>query len=581
MKKYFQCSILFILPFLTSISNKSYAGNQNDTIIFAYPIEEPIELSANFGELRVNHFHGGLDFRTGGTEGKPVFAVAEGYISRIRIDSKGYGNQLFITHPNGYISSYSHLQHFNDRITKYIQDIQSKREQNLIDITVPQADLPVKCCEMIALSGNTGSSRGPHLHFELIEQATGKEINPLKFYTNIKDDKNPQILNIKLYPLDDESYVNNSNAEKICQAVRKPPAHDYSLASPISVYGNIGFAIQGYDHMSSFAHIFGYYSIQLSMDNTLVYEQAMDEISPTNQRTINSYIDYAHFIRTKNYFQKTFVDPNNKLTFYKKLNNNRGVINFTDSGIHTMSFVVKDYKGNSSRLNFTVSVKQGTAKNHVQHEGFFFPCSQRNTYKTDNFKVIFGAGSMYDDFYFKFKIDSVTPVKHALSPIISLQDASTPINDSVILSIKVKTSVPEKYKSKLLIAEHIGKNGTIPTGGRFDSGFVSVSIHSFGKYVVIIDTAPPGVQPLKIYDRQILTSKSAMFFKVWDGLSGIGKFNMWIDNSWVIMYYDQKSGLLSHWFDPSKMEYGKWHKCKLIVEDTRRNAKVTEFTFFK
>jgi hypothetical protein len=557
-----------------------FAGKP-DTTIFALPLEEPVDLSANFGELRANHFHGGLDFRTGGQEGKQVFSIADGYISMIRIDSKGYGLQLFITHPNGYMSSYAHFLRFNDKIAKYIQEYQILHEQNMLFIKIPAGALPVKRCEMIGLSGNTGSSRGPHVHFEITELSTGKIVNPLQFFPSLKDNRKPIINNIGVYPMDDNSTVNGTNKDVVYPASRKSVNQDYGIIQPITVSGSIGFSIQATDYMNNYAHIFGIYKVQLFQDSVLVYEHKMDKVEPWEQRCINSFIDYPYYLRTKNFLQKTFVEPNNKLGFYSKVNENRGVIPYVEEGTHRMMFVVTDYHGNFTKMKFTINVRRPAQMPHREYVGIFFPCNKENVYKTNGFKAVFPKGAVFKDLYFTYSIDSVTKLIRGCSPIYKIVDGNTPIRDSVQISIKVNKSIPEKYLKKLTIAQYLGPNSTSPIGGRYDTGYVTAPVRSFARYVVILDTLPPVVQPLKVYDRVNLSAIAGLFFRIGDNLSGVKNFNLWIDGVWSIMYNDSKKSTIEHWFDPARMEYGKWHTAKLEVTDNRGNTKTLEFTFYK
>jgi len=571
--------LTLILFFILS-SLFSFAGKV-DTTIFALPLEEPIDLSANFGELRYNHFHGGLDFRTGGVEGKQVFSVADGYVSMIRIDSKGYGQQLFITHPNGYMSSYAHLLRFSDKIAKYIQEYQIIHEQNILFIKIPPGALPVKRCEMIALSGNTGSSRGPHVHFEITELSTGKIVNPLQFYPSIKDGRKPIINSICVYPMDDYSTVNGTNKEEVFVASRKNTNQDYGIIQPLTVSGSIGFSIQATDFMNNYSHVFGIYKVQLYKDSVLIYEHKMDKIEPWEQRCINSFIDYPYYLKTKNFLQKTFIESNNNLGFYSKVNDNHGVVPFVEEGTHRMIFVVTDYHGNSTKMKFTVNVHRPAQMPHRETVGVFFDCKKENVYKTKGFKAVFAKGTLFKDDYFTYSVDSVTKLSRSCSPIYKIMNGNIPIRDTVQISIKVKKQYPQNYLKKLTIVQYLGPNATSPVGGKYDTGYVTAPIRNFARYVVILDTVPPVIQPLKPYDRANLTTIAGLFFKIGDNLSGVADFKLWIDGKFSIMYLDSKKSMIEHWFDPSRMEYGKWHTAKLVVDDNRGNAKTYNFTFFK
>ena len=157
---------LIIIPFLFFIS-VSMAQNSYPQDYFQSPLEIPLILSGTFAELRSNHFHSGLDIKTQQQSGLKVMAAASGFVSRIKVSHFGYGKALYITHPNGYTTVYAHLQNFNPEIDAYIKHRQYKNESYEIELFPKAGELLVNNGDIVAYSGNTGGSGGPHLHFEI------------------------------------------------------------------------------------------------------------------------------------------------------------------------------------------------------------------------------------------------------------------------------------------------------------------------------------------------------------------------------------------------------------------------------
>jgi len=257
---------LFIIQFLISIGF-SQTLEQYPKDYFRSPLDIPLLLSGNFGELRNNHFHSGLDIKTQGVEGQKVYAVADGFVSRIRIMPIGYGKIIYITHPNGYTSAYAHLQQFKGELAKEVKRYQYANETFEMDYYPPDTLLKVKKGDVVALSGNSGSSGGPHLHFEIRETVSEYAVNPLLFGFDIKDDVKPVIKSISVFPLNDTSYVNNRNATQEFGIIGSNGNYQLSNNVIITAYGQIGVGINTYDQQSGASNQNGVYSIMLFDNN--------------------------------------------------------------------------------------------------------------------------------------------------------------------------------------------------------------------------------------------------------------------------------------------------------------------------
>ena len=335
-----------------------FSTNKYPITDFRQPLDiMPPALAGSFGEIRGNHFHSGIDFRTNQREGYPVYAVADGYISRLRVQNSGFGQALYLNHPNGYTTVYGHLQRFAPKIAAVLKNLEYEQKSFEID-EFPEATLiPVRKGEVIAWSGNRGSSGGPHLHFEIRDTKTEETINPQFFGINIPDNIPPVIHSLYVYRLNGKTF--NESTSK--QAIGITGASGkYKALAPVSLTGEVGFGIVVTDRHNGLSGTNGVYSIQLELDGKMIYTSALERFSFENSKAINSHIDYPTYINTKRSIQKSFVDPGNPLKIYSGLVNG-GKINFNDGASHQLRYIITDSKGNASILPFTVNA--GTAPN--------------------------------------------------------------------------------------------------------------------------------------------------------------------------------------------------------------------------
>ena len=562
--------IIFLLLFISikdSKAQKVYSNNKYPLTDFRQPLDiVPPALAGSFGELRSNHFHSGTDFRTNQRIGYPIYAVADGYISRLRVQNSGFGLAIYINHPNGFTSVYGHLSRFNPKIGQEVKDIQYRNKSYEID-EFPNADLlPVRKGDIIAYSGNTGSSGGPHLHFELRDTKSEATINPQLLGIQIPDNIPPIISAMYVYRLNEQPF-NEFTPKQYFQVAGSNGKYSLNKVKTINLSGEIGFGIIATDKHNGMSGINGVYAIELQLDGKTIFTSALERFSFENSRAINSHIDYPAYITFKRSIQKSFVDPGNPLQIYSSLVNNGRII-FTDGKLHQLNYILTDSKGNKSTLAFNV---QADAKSIINtpppKPGITFSFSKTNEFVNEDIKVVLPKGTLYNDLNFIYK-------KLPNSSFHQVQNTLTPLHTGFELWIKADSSIL-KYQAKALIVN----SNRSSQGGYFENGFVKATPKTFGNFAIAIDTIAPNIIPINIAEGRNMNSLSKMNFRISDNLSGIKSFNGYIDGKWVLMEFDAKSASLWHSFD-ERTASGK-HSFELLVSDMKDNIKRYAIEFYK
>jgi len=567
--------LTFILLSALQVSGQQiFSGNKYPLVDFRAPLDiEPPALAGSFGELRSNHFHSGMDYRTNQREGYPVYAIADGYISRLRVQNSGFGLALYIDHPNGYTSVYGHLQRFNPKIAQQVKAIQYQKQTYEIDEFPNSLLIPVRKGDIIAYTGNTGSSGGPHLHFEIRDTKTEATINPQLFGLEIPDNIPPVISAMYVYRLNQKPF-NEFIPKQYFQVAGGAGNYRLNQVNTINLSSEVGFGIVATDRHNGASGLNGVYSIELELDGSPVYTSSLEKFLFENSKAINSHIDYPTYLNTKRSIQKSFVDPGNPLQIYSNLVNN-GRIEFTDGKLHKLKYTVTDGKGNKSTLSFNVQADSKAIINTPEPipGKLHFPYANVNEFNNEAVKVIIPKGSLYNDLDFVYK-QLPKPAVNSYSPVHQIHNNLTPLHTGFEIWIKPDSALM-KYKEKALIVN----TGRGSQGGYFEDGYVKAKPRNFGNYFISIDTIAPMITPVNISEGKRMTGISKASFKIRDNLSGIKSFNGYIDGKWVLMEFDTKTASLWHTFE-STLTPGK-HTLEVIVADMKDNTKNYSITFYK
>lgn len=572
----FFCSATLILALPSTIISSQTPKSGTGKVVypqnyFRSPLDIPLYLSGSFGELRPNHFHSGLDIKTNAKEGYPVYAIADGYVSRIRVQTVGFGNSIYVTHPNGYVSVYAHLKSYAPKIAAEAKRKEYEKESFEMDEMYSEpTGIKVRKGELIAFTGNTGSSGGPHLHFEIRDAITEVTINPALFGMPIEDNIKPVFTGAYVYP----TKGGTVNGQPL--RVRLPVTGQlgyYRATEVVKVKGKIGFGIEAYDMHNGSRNHNGLYSTDLRIDGKTVFYADLEKFGFDETRYINSFIDYGERIRTKKDIQKSFVDDGNKLSIYKNVDK-QGFVFFNDTATHKVEYIVRDAHGNVSTLSFSVKAENGARPplNTPFKPGITFPFQKENSFKNAEIDVRIPAYSLYDTIDFEYA--SGAKPANAYSKIHHIHNKYIPIQIPVELSIMADNSIIP-YKDKAVIVNERKRS----QGGNWVDGFVKTTIKEFGSFYVTLDTIAPSIKPITIAEGKNMALNAAILIRIGDNLAGVKSYTAKIDGQWRLMSFDAKSGVLAHYFDERTAE-GK-HYFELTITDYKQNTSTYSATFYR
>ena len=482
---------------------------------------EPV-LAGNYGELRPNHFHAGLDFKTQQTTGHAVHAVADGYVERVGINAYGYGLVLYVTHPDiERMTVYGHLETFNDEIWKKVRERQVKEELNNADLTFGPEELPVKKGDIIALSGNTGSSGGPHVHFEIrgLMSAPGADdeywYDPMPYFANkIKDTTPPKVSNLYIYSNPNTAFTK----------------HNQILNRTANAWGKVGFGIKAYDYMDGTSNKYGIKKVNLFCDNELIYKWNQEQFQYHEQRYTNSIIDYAEYTTMKSVVMKTFVETNNKLCMIDHTIGN-GIVDINEERAYHFRYELEDAHGNKSELNFTVN---GVKRDEPEQKIAGRLAEADKVFMIDSLGVNFRcpAGNLYTDADITFS-SYVSKSVQNLSPVFTIGSATIPLHSYCDLQIDLPDTITSG--NQLYIANLSGGSykceytpaQDIPFSSRVLPPTLKTKVRDFGSYVIRHDTDLPRISFVGNP-----TSNSVML-SITDASSGLERWKVYIDGKFV------------------------------------------------
>ncbi len=549
---------------------------------FNSPVDFPLSLSANFGELRTNSFHAGIDIRTGGVTGKKVRAAADGFVYRILVSPVGYGRALYIEHPNGYATVYGHLDQFNEEIEAYVKKEQYKQQTFSVNLNPPPNRFRFTQGDLIGYSGNSGSSFGPHLHFEIREAATQKPVNPLLFGFDVRDNLPPVLYTLAVYPMNHNSFVNGKSKPLYLPLKGARGKYHIQKRTPVEVYGDIGFGIETIDFLNDSPNRCGAWSVELLLDEKSVYRHELTRFSFGELRYINSHIDYAEKIINRRDIQRTFLQPNNRMSIYKH-HVNRGIGMFYNEGKTEVRVTVKDAYKNKAELFFrakTILPEQTDVPPPPRPDNFamLMRYDQPNRFTNSNVSVSVPAGALYDDLLFEHF--SSPPVNESLTPVYHIHNRFTPVHLNYNLSIAAP-DIPVHLQDKALIVNlNNSNNNPSPVNSRWSDGYIHGQTNLFGRFTIKVDTITPVIEPLNIVPGRDMSNRRMISFRITDDLSGISSYNGYIDGKWVLFEFDPKNDHLFYIFDDERIGRNKNRKLELIVTDRKENTSVYNVEFF-
>ena len=578
-----------IVPLLAILLFGSSNPNRYPQDYFRSPLGIPLSLAGSFAEMRSNHFHSGLDIKTNGRSGYRVYASADGWISRISVSSGGFGNAIYVTHPNGFMTVYAHLNRFSEPFSEYIKKLQYARESFSIDAFPTEGRFPVTKGDVIAFSGNSGSSSGPHLHFEVRDAATGWPENPLLFGFDVRDTRPPRIRRIKLYAMSDRSRLRirdtrtggwrtvRGNESVLLDVIRKNGEFRFSRADRIEATGEIGFGIQAYDYHDDSPNQLGAYKIELESNGSPIFTSKMERFSFNLTRHINAHIDYAEHVRNRRWIQRSHVLPGNQLPIYDAVE--RGVLHVVQGSTYDILYRISDAYGNEAvfpfQLHGDIKMDSSMLRPAEQLSDMTAVYNRPFTFERPGIVVKLSSKTLYDDTELHYDELSSGP-SNRYAPVHRVHDQDTPVQEPYSISIDGR-DVPERLRSRATLGR-VNNNGRMSyAGGSFRDGWVTSSVRSFGDYTITADTTAPSIRPINIWSGKNMSRSSNIRIRIRDNFSGIKHYRGTIDGEWALFVLDGKSGTVRYTFD-DRLRAGV-HELRLEVEDQLGNEQLYETTF--
>ncbi|WP_094745935.1 M23 family metallopeptidase [Vaginella massiliensis] len=517
---------------------------------FINPLGITNYLSGNFGELRTNHFHSGLDIKTQQREGLHVFAVGDGYISRINVSPTGYGNALYIDHPNGYTTVYAHLQRFNDEIAAYVRKHQYAKESFAVEIYPKVNELKVSQRDLIAFSGNTGGSGGPHLHFEIRDTKTEEPINPFFFGFDVPDSSKPSIVAMYVYPI--EGSVNGKNARS-----------SVAPGGIVNAEGRIGFGIKTYDKHNGAKNNNGTYKIDIFVDDEQIYGFTANRFAFDETRAINSVCDFKDIQKNNSWVYQSHVQQGNPLRLFSNLKD-YGTLKLEDK-TYKIKMVVTDYAGNSTSSTFSLNGKARPDVAKTTDGETRMSWNQNNEFAKDEIEIYFPEGVFYHDTSLSYQ--KVNGKYH-------IGDYYMPLHSYYTLTIDPSNTIPTAQLDKAMIVREYMKRGSwrkdyIKT--ELKNGKLVGETRDFGVFSIDLDVTKPSINPINVKNGSVFSSKNGIIrFKIKDTQSGIKEYKAYINEKWILAEYDKKVDLLTIDLNKEGVENGS-HQLELTVKDEKNN----------
>ena len=529
--------------------------------LYQSPIGFEISLAGNFGEPRPHHFHGGIDIKTDGVEGKAIYSIGDGYVSRVTVGKFGFGNAVYVTHPEGYTSVYCHLKSFSPRIKAAMRRWQYAHQTCEGDAQLSPMDCPVSQGQLIALSGNTGHSTGPHLHLEIHDTETWNMLDPLDFIGDLVNDTvPPQAHSLMACPQQGEGVFNQSTSRQIF------PISGHSLSQTFTAWGKVGFALRADDYMQASSNHFGIRETILQVDGQEVFHAVVNDIPVESNRLVNAWGDYDHWLHHRQWYMKSFAEPGNTLSILRA--EQRGIIDFSEERDYQLEYILRDFKGNESRYAFTVRGDKSSGEFEVpqQEEGRLFRWNQTNTFSAPGIQLIVPYGLLASDMHLQ---PMVYPREGGFSDRYSFYPTSYPLISNGEISLYAFTDrvgadevVRQEYDYTKFYVSADGRYA----GGDYQNGWVSGKIRELGAtFTLDYDDVPPEVSPVSLGERVVL--------RLSDAKSGVASFSATIDVQFVVFEAADKQPLvICDLAETPIRKTNRTHQLRFTATDNRQNT---------
>lgn len=549
---------------------------------YIYPVRDvPGLYSANFGEMRPDHFHAGVDIKTDGVEGKPLVAVADGYVSRISVSPSGYGRALYVTLNNGTTAVYGHISRFRDDIEEYVLRQRMARKEHRVDLWCTGDRFPVRQGEVIAYSGNSGGSYGPHLHYEVRDTRTQRTLNTVRLgLLPVRDNLPPRIVRVHYIETDTLQGVPVYAHPVTYEAVQRD-SHVYALKRtvPMPVGRNGFFVVEVTDRRDGVSNTFGIYRLSVAADGETYFEYRMDGFTFDQSRYCNAAAWYPLQIRSRNEAIRTGVPVRACRDFYTVLKD-RGALRVPAGERRRIRIEAEDDCGHVAHLEFEVEGRGRSFRAVADTTAVAVRSYREYRYRSDGFSATVPAGALYESLFAKPGCRGEVTTKHPeaviLSPRYRMFDPSTPLHRE--MTVTLRAEVPDSLRPRTVVASLDARGVLRSLGGRYDGGGVTVRTRRTGDLVLAADTVAPAVRP-RFTPGGDLSAARGVSFVIGDRFSGIGSYTLRIDGAWMPCDYYPVQGVLRHLFvgEPD----GRRHTMRLEVTDGCGNVTVWEGEYLR
>ncbi len=528
---------------------------------YSPPVDYEMTLAGNFGEPRPNHFHGGIDVKTGGVEGKPIYSISDGYVSRITTGLYGFGNAVYVTHPDGHTSVYCHLRSFSPSLQRLLRRWQYKNASAEADIRLRATEYPVARGQLIAISGNTGSSTAPHLHLELHETRTWNMIDPLDVLAPfVRDSLPPMAHAFMACPVAGEGVFCGSSEKQSF------PFSSHALTGTFTAWGKIGLAIWANDYSETTYNHYGVRETVLTVDGREIFHSNVDNIPVQRNSMVNSWGDYNHYFRTGVWFMKSFLNPGTRLSILRT-DDAKGFIDICEERNYNICYTLRDIHGNTSSYSFVIRGERSYIPAAKPEASGASPMKWDKTgmISLPGMQLVLPSGNLPDDTFILPTVKE--PADGRYSAVYSFSKRSLPLLRQAELSLAVcrKMDNPEKF----YIVSHYDRDRFI--GGRYSDGWVTADIRELGaSYELEYDDRPPVICPL---NQQSWTTNSTIRLTLSDDKSGVKSFRGYIDGRFVLFEQESRSAVVTCRLKntPIKKE-GRTRHLKFTATDNRDNT---------